>query len=141
MVRDRLGGAVGTVLGSRLAARWDRVRVVRWSYVVSVFAVAGVVLVPGPAPYAFVALTSAGLYIPFSFQVTLGQNYLPSRVGTAGGVTPGLAVSVGGVATPLFGALADATSLHTALLPLIALPVMGRLLTRRLREPVTPAWS
>ncbi|SFE90617.1 MFS transporter, FSR family, fosmidomycin resistance protein [Actinacidiphila alni] len=114
---------------------------VRRSYVVSAVAVAGVLLVPGPALYLFVALTSAGLYVPFSLQVTLGQDYLPSRVGTASGVTLGLAVSVGGVATPLFGALADATSLRVALLPLIALPVIGWFFTRPLREPETPAWS
>ncbi|MFE7315978.1 MFS transporter [Streptomyces sp. NPDC057555] len=136
-----LGGAVGTVLGSRLAARWNRVRVVRWSYAATVPAVAGVVLVPGPALYLCVALASAGLYIPFSLQVTLGQDYLPSRVGTASGVTLGLAVSVGGVASPLVGALADATSLHTALLPLIALPAVGWLLTRRLPEPPAPPRS
>ncbi|MFI0900018.1 MFS transporter [Streptomyces sp. NPDC020983] len=134
-----LGGAVGTVLGSSLAARWTRVRVVRRSYVASVAAVAGVVLVPGPALYLFVALASAGLYIPFSLQVTLGQDYLPSRVGTASGVTLGLAVSVGGVLSPAVGALADATSLRTALLPLIALPALGWLLTRPLPEPALPA--
>lgn len=132
------GGAVGTVVGSALAARWDRVRVVRASYVASVLAVAGVVLVPGPALYLFVALASAGLYVPFSLQVTLGQDYLPSRVGTASGVTLGLAVSVGGVVSPAVGALADATSLRTALLPLIALPALGWLLVRPLPEPPTP---
>jgi MFS transporter, FSR family, fosmidomycin resistance protein len=46
-------------------------------------AVAGVVFVPGPALYVFVALTSAGLYVPFSLQVTLAHDYLPSRLGTA----------------------------------------------------------
>ena len=30
-----LGGAVGTVLGGRLANRWDRVAVARWSYLVT----------------------------------------------------------------------------------------------------------
>ncbi|GAB2923071.1 hypothetical protein GCM10022245_65120 [Streptomyces mayteni] len=110
-------------------------RVVAWSYAVTVFAVAGVVLVPGPAVYAFVAATSAGLYVPFSLQVTLAQDYLPNRVGTASDVTLGLTVTVGGVATPLIGAAADATSLGTALLPLIALPAVSWLLTRRLPEP------
>ncbi|MFP1625299.1 MFS transporter [Streptomyces sp. 5K101] len=51
-----------------------------------------------------------------------GQDYLPGRAGTAAGVTLGLAVSVGGIASPVIGALADATSLRTALVPLIALP-------------------
>ncbi|AEW98653.1 fosmidmycin resistance protein (plasmid) [Streptantibioticus cattleyicolor NRRL 8057 = DSM 46488] len=133
-----LGGAVGTVAGGRLAARFRRVTVVRWAYALTVPAVAGVVLVPGPALYVFVALTSAGLYVPFSLHVTLGQDYLPRRMGTASGVTLGLTVSVGGIASPVLGAVADATSLRTALVPLIALPVIGWLLLRTLREPEPP---
>ncbi|MFE5889850.1 MFS transporter [Streptomyces sp. NPDC056462] len=135
------GGAVGTVAGGRLAERYGRLTVVRHAYALSALAVAGVVLVPGPAVYLFVALTSAGLYVPFSLHVTLGQDYLPRRVGTASGVTLGLAVSVGGLAAPVIGALADATSLRTALLPLIALPVLGGLLLRGLREPASPGQS
>lgn len=111
---------------------------VRWSYALTVPAVAGIVLVPGPLLYLFVALTSAGLYVPFSLHVTLGQDYLPRRVGTASGVTLGLTVSVGGIASPLIGAAADATSLQTALAPLIALPALGWLLLRTLHEPAMP---
>ncbi|GGM15510.1 MFS transporter [Streptomyces fumigatiscleroticus] len=132
------GGAVGTVAGGRLADRYGRLAVVRWSYTLTVAAVAGVVLVPGPAVYLCVALTSAGLYVPFSLHITLGQDFLPRRMGTASGVTLGLAVSVGGLAAPAIGALADATSLRTALLPLVALPAVGRLLLCGLREPVPP---
>jgi FSR family fosmidomycin resistance protein-like MFS transporter len=75
------------------------------------------------------------LYVPFSLHVTLGQDYLPRRVGTASGVTLGLAVSVGGIASPVIGAVADATSLRTALAPLIALPALGWLLLCALNEP------
>ena len=130
-----LGGAVGTVAGGKLAHRFGRIPVVRWSYGLAVPAVAGVVYVPGPLLYLFVALTSAGLYVPFSLHVTLGQDSLPRRVGTASGVTLGLAVSVGGIATPLIGALADATSLQTALAPLTILPALGWFLLRPLHEP------
>ncbi|KIZ16646.1 MFS transporter [Streptomyces natalensis] len=130
-----LGGAVGSVLGGSLANRWDRVTVCRWSYLITVGAVAGVVFVPGPALYAFVALTSAGLYVPFSLQVTLGQDYMPSRVGTASGITLGLAVSIGGLASPAIGSIADATSLRTALAPLILMPVLSWLFFRTLPEP------
>ncbi|WP_245919882.1 MFS transporter [Actinomadura mexicana] len=132
------GGAVGTVAGGSLAARWDRVTVVRWSYLLTVAAVAGIVFAPGPALYLFVALTSAGLYVPFSLQVTLGQDYLPTRVGTAGGVTLGLAVSAGGLASPVLGAVADAASLRVALAPLVALPALAWLLFRTLPEPAVP---
>lgn len=133
-----LGGAVGSVLGGSLANRWDRVTVARWSYLVSVAAVAGVVYVPGPAVYVCVVLTSAGLYVPFSLQVTLGQDYLPTRVGTASGITLGLTVSIGGLASPLIGGIADATSLRTALTPLILMPALSWLLFRTLPEPIAP---
>ncbi|WP_405773948.1 MFS transporter [Streptomyces sp. NBC_00859] len=134
-----LGGAVGSVLGGNLANRWDRVTVARWSYLATAVAVAGIVGVPGPAFYLFVALASVGLYVPFSLQVTLGQDYLPSRVGTASGITLGLTVSIGGLASPLIGAVADATSLRTALAPLVVLPVLSWLLLRTLPEPSLPS--
>lgn len=130
-----LGGAVGTVAGSHLANRWDRVAVVSTSYAITVIAVAGVVFVPGPAIYLFVALTSIGLYVPFSLQVTLAQDYLPTRVGTASGITLGLMVSVGGLTSPVIGIIADATSLRTALTPLILMPALSWLLFRALPEP------
>jgi FSR family fosmidomycin resistance protein-like MFS transporter len=133
-----LGGAFGTVIGGHLANRWSRVSIVRWSYALTVLAVAGTVLIPGPAIYVFIALASAGLYVPFSLHITLGQDYLPRRTGTASGVTLGLTVSIGGIATPFIGALADATSLQAALMPLIALPAVGWLFLRTLREPRPP---
>ncbi|MFC9244908.1 MFS transporter [Streptomyces sp. NPDC057136] len=134
-----LGGAAGSVLGGALADRWDRVTVARWSYLLTSGSVAGLVLVPGPALYLFVALTSAGLYVPFSLQVTLAQDYLPSRVGTASGVTLGLTVSIGGLVAPLIGSIADATSLQTALVPLALMPALSWLLFRTLPEPAVPA--
>ncbi|MGQ4365892.1 MFS transporter [Streptomyces sp. SAS_272] len=133
-----VGGAIGSVLGGSLAGRWDRVTVARRSYLVAAAAVAGVVWLPGPAVYLFVALTSAALYVPFSLQVTLGQDYLPSRVGTANGITLGLTVSIGGLAGPVIGALADATSLQTALAPLVLMPLLSRLAFRDLPEPAAP---
>ncbi|MFD8654440.1 MFS transporter [Streptomyces mirabilis] len=133
-----IGGALGSVLGGSLANRWDRVTVARWSYLLTIPAVAGTVFVPGPTFYVFVALTSAGLYIPFSLQVTLSQDYLPTRVGTAGGITLGLTVSIGGLVSPLIGTVADATSLRTALTPLVLMPALSWLLFRTLPEPTAP---
>ncbi len=129
------GGVIGSVLGGKLANRWDRVRVSRWSYLLTAVAIAGVVWVPGPAVYLFIAAVSAGLYMPFSLQVTLAQDYLPSRVGIASGVTLGLTVSIGGLVSPLLGALADRTSLQTALAPLVLMPILTWLMFRTLTEP------
>lgn len=129
------GGAVGTVLGGRLATRWGRVRTLRWAYALSAPAVAGIVLVPGHALLVFVAVAAVVLSVPFSLQVTLGQDYLPRRIGTASGVTLGLAVSVGGTAAPALGVLADTAGLRTALLPLIALCGVTWLIARTISEP------
>lgn len=84
-------------------------------------------LVPGPAVFVLVALASLVLYVPFSLHVSLGQDYLPRHAGTAAGVTLGLAVSAGGLATPGIGALADTVGLAHALLPLAALPALAYL--------------
>ncbi|MFD5480925.1 hypothetical protein [Streptomyces hawaiiensis] len=47
-------------------------------------------------------------------------------------------MSVGGLAAPALGAPAEATSLRSALLPPIALPVLGRPLPCGPREPAPP---
>ncbi|MCY0928631.1 MFS transporter [Streptomyces sp. H27-H1] len=132
------GSAGGTLLGARLAARWGRVTTVHRSYAAAVPAVAGILFLPLPLVYACATLAAAALYVPLSLQVTLGQDYLPTRMGTASGVTLGLTVSVGGLASPLIGAAADAASLRTALLPLAALPLLAWALARRLPEPAEP---
>ncbi|MFB9923968.1 MFS transporter [Amycolatopsis halotolerans] len=128
-------GALGTLLGGVLAGRWGRIRTVRVAYAVSVPAVAGIALVPGYGVFPLVALAAVALYVPFSLHVTLGQDYLPNRLGTASGVTLGLAVSVGGVAAPAVGALANAAGLQWALLALAVLPAASVFAARRLREP------
>ncbi|MDX8050087.1 MFS transporter [Lentzea sp. BCCO 10_0798] len=129
-------GAASTLLGGVLAGRFGRVRVLQVSYAVAVPAVAGVALVPGPAVYLMVALTAVALYVPFSLHVTLGQDYLPNRLGTAGGVTLGLAVSIGGLGSPVVGAIAGVWNLQWGLLSLVVLPIVAWVAARGLRSPV-----
>jgi len=129
------GGAVGTVLGGRCAVRWGRLRTLRVAYLASSVALAGVAFVPGPAVLAFVAAASLALYVPFSLHITLGQDYLPTRMGTASGVTLGLAASAGGAFTPVLGVIAQVSSLQVTLGCLVVLPALAWLLARRLREP------
>ncbi|NIK55348.1 MFS transporter [Kribbella shirazensis] len=128
-------GALGTLLGGRLATRYGRVRTLRTSYAVAVPAIACLVFVPGPAFFASLAVTAIAMSVPFSLHVTLGQDFLPGRVGTAGGMTLGLAVSIGGIATPVLGMIAEHTSLRLALSTLIALALCSSLIGYALREP------
>jgi MFS family permease len=75
------------------------------------------------------------LFAPFAVQVTLGQDFLPNRIGVASGVTLGLAASVGGIAAPLFGLVADSYGLPTALCAIAAFPAVACALTFMLRDP------
>jgi FSR family fosmidomycin resistance protein-like MFS transporter len=89
----------------------------------------------GQAVGLLLAAVGLASYVPFSLHVTLGQDYLPRHIGTASGVTLGLAVSVGGLAAPLIGAVAQVSSLPTALTALVATPALAWAVTRRLPEP------
>jgi MFS transporter, FSR family, fosmidomycin resistance protein len=133
-------GAVGTLAGGWLADRWGRVPAIRLGYALAVPGL--VLLVAAPSwPVALVAavVLGVGLYLPFSVQTTLGQELLPNRVGTASGVTLGLAVSAGGAVTPLFGVLADAHGLSWSVAALLPLPLLALLVSLRLPRPTAPA--
>ena len=126
-------GALGTLAGGWLADRWGRVPAIRLGYALAVPGLVLLVTAPSwPVALAAAVLLGVGLYLPFSVQTTLGQELLPNRVGTASGVTLGLAVSAGGAATPLFGLLADAHGLVWSLAALLPLPLLALLVSLRL---------
>jgi FSR family fosmidomycin resistance protein-like MFS transporter len=109
-------GAVSTLIGGRMADRFGFHKVVRGGFLfllpmLCLFNVADNVT------YAALLLVPLGvaLYVPFSPMVVMGQRYLPNRIGLASGVTLGLAVSVGGIAAPILGRIADAHGLHTVM--------------------------
>ena len=134
-----VGGVAGTLLGGRIADRIGLVRTVQLGTVLVVPMLAGLRLCPGTvAPLGFAVLTGIALNIPFAVLVKLGQDYLPSRPGTAAGVTLGLGVSIGGLAAPLFGLIADAHGPQGVLTALCCVPVpallFGLLLTAPQRE-------
>lgn len=131
-------GAVGSLAGGWLADRWGRLPTVRLGYACAVPALALLAAAPDAAvAFGAVVLSGLTLFLPFAVQVTLGQDYLPNRIGTASGMTLGLAVSVGGLAAPLFGVLADGHGLPVTLGVLAALPVISLALTSGLRDPAT----
>jgi FSR family fosmidomycin resistance protein-like MFS transporter len=73
--------------------------------------------------------------IPFAVLVKLGQDYLPSRPGTAAGVTLGLAVSAGGLFMPLLGLVADHHGPRGAFVVLTFIPLIAITVSTALREP------
>jgi FSR family fosmidomycin resistance protein-like MFS transporter len=70
--------------------------------------------------------------------VVLSHEYLPTRLGTASGVTFGLAITVGGLFAPVLGRLADHYGLPAMFLILAVLPVFAWLLSLSLPEHSQP---
>ena len=129
-------GVAGTLGGGWLADRWQRVGTLRLGYGLAAIAIALVFAAPNVVLlFVAAAFTGVVLFAPFAVQVTLGQDFLPNRIGVASGVTLGLAVSAGGVAAPLFGLLADSYGLHAALGTIVVFPAAACGLTFLLRDP------
>ncbi|WP_245717352.1 MFS transporter [Nocardia jejuensis] len=133
-----VGGVAGTLSGGRLADRIGLVRTIQIGGLAVVPALIAVRVTPDPVwALALAALAGFTANIPFAVLVKLGQDYLPSRPGTAAGVTLGLAVSAGGLFAPILGAIADAHGPQAALTTLCVLPVAAVALAVFLPEPAS----
>ncbi len=120
-------GILGTVAGGPLADRFGRRAVMIASTAgaaLLVFAfVAATRSAEAPLAVAFVFAAAIGFVLvasQVSF-VVLGQEYLPNRLGIASGVTLGLAVSIGGMFSPVLGAIGDAHGLAATVATIAAL--------------------
>ncbi len=132
-------GAAGTVTGGRLADRFGRLPVMRVSFGVAAAGLVALALTGLPWVFLPIAVTQFAVNQSFSLTVTLGQDYLPSRIGTSSGVTLGLAMSIGGLLAPVFGVLADATSLRETITVLVVFPLAALAFALLLREPRSAA--
>lgn len=129
-------GAGGTLIGGWLADRVGRLRSIRMGFIATIPALLGLVLSPDwVVALAFVGIFGVAIFVPFAVFVILGQDYLPNRIGIASGVTVGLAVTVGGLFSPLLGWVGDQTDLRTVFLILLGLTVLALVLAFFLREP------
>ncbi len=119
-------GVVGTVAGGWLADRFGRRVVVFVSMIVLFPLLMAFVATRSPA-LAFGLLVPIGLalYAPFSVMTVMAQEYLPGRVGTASGVTIGLAVTLGGLLAPVLGRVADLYGVRVSVATLVLVPVIG----------------
>src|SRR5664279_2153828 len=64
---------------------------------------------------AGIAFAGAGIISTFGITIVLSQEYLPTRLATAAGLSIGLSIGLGGVASFAIGRLADSVGLVDAL--------------------------
>ena len=120
-----LAGAFGTLVGGRAADRIGRRAVlvgcmaILPGLILALLAVGRTTALVLVAPIGFFCVGN------FSTTVVLGQEYLPSRLGVASGVTLGAAIGAGGVIAALLGVLADHVGLTAVVVAIAALPLPG----------------
>ena len=129
-------GVVGNIIGGRLADTFGLRAVIRGSFagliiILPLFVWTQDVLV------ATLLLVAVGLihFMTYSPMVVMGQMYLPNHVGLASGVTFGLAVTIGGVTSPLLGLIADHHGIRAALWCVAFLPILATGLAFTLPHP------
>lgn len=128
-------GAVGTLLGGWLGDRVGRIHTIRLGYALSLPMMAGLVMANSPMlALVCTALLGTAMFLPFAAQVTLGQDYLPRNPATASGITLGLALSVGGMVSPVLGMLSDAQGLRVSLMVVLMVLCIATLLAFLLRN-------
>jgi MFS transporter, FSR family, fosmidomycin resistance protein len=128
-------GGVGTLAAGPIADRVGRRPVLLASLIAMPPLTLAFITVGGAL--GAVALALVGVCVVGTFGVigVMSQEYLPSRIGLASGITIGFSIGLGGVAALALGALADAVDLKTALYASAAIPLLAIVLAVFLPSP------
>ena len=135
-----LASAVTAFFGGRLADRFGFRKVIRISCacvfpLILLFLFTKNIVIAT----AIVVLITAANQTGHSPSIVLGQGYLPTRVGLASGMTIGLAVSMGGMCSPLLGRVGDNYGLSTALYVVSAVAFVGFMMTLLIKKDTAVA--
>jgi FSR family fosmidomycin resistance protein-like MFS transporter len=121
------GGALGTLCMGPLADRYSHRILLAASLGITPLLVLVFVLNGGILSAVAVVLAGATTVSGFGLTTVMGQEYLPSKIALASGMTVGFAMGLGGVAAVMLGVVADAVDLRAALLFTAVAPAIGAL--------------
>jgi len=122
-------GGIGTLAAGPIADRIG-LRTVLLGANVAICPLMLVFVIVGGAAGA-VALAFVGIAVIGTFGITMvmAQQYLPTRIGTASGLSIGFSIGLGGIAAVMLGGIADSIDLRTALLVSASGAVVATVLT------------
>jgi len=123
-----LAGGLGTLAAGPIADRIGRRPVVVASMLATGPLILAYVLVGGIPGAVALALVGVCVISTFGVTMVMAQEYLPSRIGMASGLSIGLSIGLGGIAAVALGAVADSIDLRFALLLAAAAPALGLVL-------------
>ncbi len=124
-----LAGVAGTISAGPIADRLGRRLVLLWSMLLTPGLIVLYVVAGGVLGAIAVCLAGAVIVSTFGVTIVLSQEYLPSRIAMASGMSVGLATGLGGIAAVSLGAVADAVDLRTAVLATATGPALAVLVT------------
>lgn len=120
-----VSGVLGTLLGGWLADRYGRVRMIIIGCALLIPTLPALVIVENIF-LATLLLLPVGIFLSMTYSPTIvmGQTFLPNHIGLSSGMTLGVAFSIGGLATPLLGTVADHYGIWYALASIAFVPVL-----------------
>jgi MFS transporter, FSR family, fosmidomycin resistance protein len=124
-----LTGAVGTLAAGPIADRVGTRDVLFAANLVICPLMLVFVLVGGLPGALALALVGVAVTGTFGITMVMAQQYLPTRIGMASGLSIGFSIGLGGIAAVILGAIADSIDLRTALYVSAAAPVVSVVLT------------
>ena len=130
-----LSGAIGTLVGARLADRWGHKRLLIVSFALSSALFPIIFIATGYALFAVFGLFGFVLISSFAVTTVMSQRLLPDNVGMASGLTVGFAIGTGGIGVTILGIIADAYGVPAALKFIAILPVAGFIISLFIRYP------
>ena len=129
-------GAISTLIGGRMADRFGFQRLIKSGFFL-LLPLLGIFVFTTNVTAATLLLIPIGfaLYAPLSPMVVMGHKFLPNHIGLSSGVTIGLSVSIGGLAAPFLGRIADLYGLLPVMYILAAVAILPALFALVLPKP------
>lgn len=120
-----IAGAIGTLVGGRLADYWGAKKMIIASMLLLIPLVLAFPYVSGLWVVILLALSGFAVVSTFAPAIVLAQTILPRNIGMASGLMMGFAIGTGGLGLLLLGGIADARGVPFVIQLLAVIPALA----------------